>query len=305
MRTEETNHRNKAMGQRLKQLRTDNGLPLRELAKRSGIDNSKIAKIERGKVNITYTMLLDLFAGLSIHPQLFFDFDYEGGQIPRVIREFVAEKKEPQKGVHYKFWALNEFFDAFTAGQPISEDGKEKIAKVLERRDIFPGIDRKQHRELCNGLYFTDSGALGLYFGEKTLGPPIGFVPDGELFLDWRRYTGHKAGQIFFSAERISIIYSITYKNLKILQRDEELKVPIDRIIRDSGAMLKKRSRVLRMKIPGRRISFLLKEEPAWVRKMSLRLLGSYLDVSTQTVHKARYKYFKGEGLELTHQMAE
>ncbi len=53
-------------GAHLKHLREKKGLSLRELSDACNIDNSKISKIEQGKVNITVLTLLDLASGLEV-----------------------------------------------------------------------------------------------------------------------------------------------------------------------------------------------------------------------------------------------
>ena len=61
-------------GEHIRQLREKNGLSLRELSYRCNIDNSKISKIERGKVNITVLTLLDLAAALETPPMELLSF---------------------------------------------------------------------------------------------------------------------------------------------------------------------------------------------------------------------------------------
>ncbi len=55
-------------GAHVKQLREDRGLSLREMSYACNIDNSKISKIEQGKINITILTLLELSAGLEVSP---------------------------------------------------------------------------------------------------------------------------------------------------------------------------------------------------------------------------------------------
>ncbi|GGA93340.1 helix-turn-helix domain-containing protein [Puia dinghuensis] len=65
----------KRFGENLKQLRKNKGLSLREMSHGSGIDNSKIAKIEKGLVNITFTTLLQLAAALETPPAVLLKFE--------------------------------------------------------------------------------------------------------------------------------------------------------------------------------------------------------------------------------------
>ncbi len=58
----------KILGANIKRLREGKQLSLRELSYGCNIDNSKIAKIEKGLVNITFTTLVQLAEALEIQP---------------------------------------------------------------------------------------------------------------------------------------------------------------------------------------------------------------------------------------------
>ncbi|NCI50500.1 helix-turn-helix domain-containing protein [Sediminibacterium roseum] len=55
-------------GAHIRRLREDKGLSLRELSYACNIDNSKISKIEQGRINVTVLTVLDLSAGLELPP---------------------------------------------------------------------------------------------------------------------------------------------------------------------------------------------------------------------------------------------
>ena len=58
----------KILGANIKRLREAKQLSLRELSYACNIDNSKISKIEKGQINITFTTLLQLASALEMHP---------------------------------------------------------------------------------------------------------------------------------------------------------------------------------------------------------------------------------------------
>lgn len=64
-------------GLRLKELRIDRKLSLRQLAMRCDVDYSDIGKIERGNRNIQLTTILELSKGLEIEPKELFHFNLE------------------------------------------------------------------------------------------------------------------------------------------------------------------------------------------------------------------------------------
>ena len=67
----------KKFGENLRKLRKDKGLSLREMSYACSIDNSKIAKIEKGMINITLTTLLQLSLALEVHPSSLLDYKSE------------------------------------------------------------------------------------------------------------------------------------------------------------------------------------------------------------------------------------
>jgi len=67
----------KNFGENLRKLRKQKGLSLREMSYACSIDNSKIAKIEKGMINITFTTLLQLAVALEIHPSSLLDYQSE------------------------------------------------------------------------------------------------------------------------------------------------------------------------------------------------------------------------------------
>jgi transcriptional regulator with XRE-family HTH domain len=62
------------LGVRLNKLRTEKQLSLRQLADLSDVDFSKIGKIEKGQVNITFTTLVALSKALDVLPKDFLNF---------------------------------------------------------------------------------------------------------------------------------------------------------------------------------------------------------------------------------------
>lgn len=65
------------LGHRIKLLRKEKGLSLRQLAQLCDIDYSDISKIEKGQRNIQVFTILELAKGLGIHPKELFDFDID------------------------------------------------------------------------------------------------------------------------------------------------------------------------------------------------------------------------------------
>lgn len=67
----------KRLGLNIKKLREAKGLSFRELSYACEIDHSKISKIEKGLINITFTTILQLSKALETTPSelLLTDFD--------------------------------------------------------------------------------------------------------------------------------------------------------------------------------------------------------------------------------------
>lgn len=67
----------KKLGANLKKLREAKNLSLRELSYECDIDNSKISKIEKGQINITFTTILQLARALEVHPSELLKIDID------------------------------------------------------------------------------------------------------------------------------------------------------------------------------------------------------------------------------------
>lgn len=67
----------KKLGANIKRLREMKNLSLRELSYACEIDNSKISKIEKGQINITFTTILQLAKALEISPSELLRTDYD------------------------------------------------------------------------------------------------------------------------------------------------------------------------------------------------------------------------------------
>lgn len=61
-------------GKRLKLLREEKGLSLRDLAARCELDFSKIGKIESGQTNLKLSSIFELAKGLDVEPKELLDF---------------------------------------------------------------------------------------------------------------------------------------------------------------------------------------------------------------------------------------
>ena len=62
-------------GQRLNSLRKQKNLSLRELSYACNVDNSKISKIEKGQVNITFNTIVQLAEALEVKVCELMDID--------------------------------------------------------------------------------------------------------------------------------------------------------------------------------------------------------------------------------------
>lgn len=65
------------LGAHIKHLREAKGLSLRQLSYACNIDNSKIAKIEKGQINITFTTLMQLANALEMLPSELVNTNFE------------------------------------------------------------------------------------------------------------------------------------------------------------------------------------------------------------------------------------
>ena len=67
----------KNLGANIKKLREAKGLSFRELSYACDIDHSKVSKIEKGHINITFTTILQLAKALEVPPSKLLETDFD------------------------------------------------------------------------------------------------------------------------------------------------------------------------------------------------------------------------------------
>jgi transcriptional regulator with XRE-family HTH domain len=67
----------KEFGRIVRSIRAQRNLSIRDLEAGSGIDNSKISKIEAGNVNVSLATLVGLARGLGVHPSELLKGDFD------------------------------------------------------------------------------------------------------------------------------------------------------------------------------------------------------------------------------------
>ncbi|HEX9513631.1 MAG TPA: helix-turn-helix transcriptional regulator [Puia sp.] len=66
----------KRFGATIQQFREKKHLSLRQVAANCSLDNSKIAKIEDGRFNISLSTIVELAKGLEVHPSRLFEGEF-------------------------------------------------------------------------------------------------------------------------------------------------------------------------------------------------------------------------------------
>jgi len=66
-----------AFAQNLKALRNSKGVSQLELSYRCNVERSQISRLERGLINCTISMLLELSVALEVDPKELLDFEFE------------------------------------------------------------------------------------------------------------------------------------------------------------------------------------------------------------------------------------
>jgi transcriptional regulator with XRE-family HTH domain len=64
-------------GKNLQRIRESKNLSLLNVSYNCSIDDSKISKIEHGRINITLSTIVELAKGLDVHPKKLLDFELE------------------------------------------------------------------------------------------------------------------------------------------------------------------------------------------------------------------------------------
>lgn len=140
------------VGERLKHLRTQQGLSQRKLASLSGVANATISQIEAGKLNPTVSLLKRILDGIPTH-----------------LSEFFSDEPETNDRVFFRAGELTEIADGGVSFRQVGANLRNRSIQFL-RECYQPGSGTGKHDithegEEC-GLIL--SGHLQVTVGEQS-----------------------------------------------------------------------------------------------------------------------------------------
>ena len=142
----------RAIGERLKQIRLRNRLSQRQLARQSGVANATISQIESGKLNPTVSMLKKVLDG-----------------IPLRLSEFFSDEPDAPDRVFFRADELTEIADGGVSYLQVGANLHDRAIQFI-RECYQPGAGTGKHEithegEEC-GLILR--GRLQVTVGERT-----------------------------------------------------------------------------------------------------------------------------------------
>lgn len=103
------------IGKRIAEIRKEKGMTQEELANAAGIDRTNVAKLERGKYNVSYDILSNVAASLDCYIDLLSIKDYEELKLFKAINDaknvFDSYNCENNSIKIFGDWAVNEVGD--------------------------------------------------------------------------------------------------------------------------------------------------------------------------------------------------
>ena len=155
------------LGRRIRKLRTEHRMTLKQVENDSGLSATHLSEIERGRTSPTIGALMRIARTLEKHPSFFIEAQ-ELSDVARVLRH------------EARAWGLSPGVTAraLTPGIP----GGELFAYLLEFRAAPPSEWRlPSQTQPADALYLVTRGTIEMRFGERTLALSSGDAAQASL----------------------------------------------------------------------------------------------------------------------------
>lgn len=265
------------LGQRLLNLRKERGLTLLGLAVRANVDDSKLAKIEKGQVNITYDTLINICQGLDMLPKDFMDFE-------------VGTRTSAERDSRL----LAKFVDSLSRIRPLAKALAEELIKAVAVRQMFPDKFQVERQEHCQCLYYVAKGKLCLESAKNRYAGPIGFVTEGHFYLEPNGFQKGRRSEVSLRAIEFSIVLCISHKELrKILRHFNGFGRVLNKLVGQGKEVAEIYATVRAAGTVDERMAAVHNGAPLWLPAIPKGFLAPYLDMALSSVVTARKKYLK------------
>lgn len=263
------------LGERMKFLRDGAGYSLRDAETKTGINNSRIAKIEKGKLTINMRTFFDILQAYQVHPKDFFnnEADWTG-------KDRTDPGKSGSKAV------ADEIGRNLIEKMPIPRSWRPLLAKKAAKVNAIEGQVILKPRPEANDLIFVCEGVVEILQKYRKGGENRGFLVAGDIYVGGASAADNPGSFSGLVVCQNATIYRIPGATIEdCCNHSKEFKS----FIEANAYRVKQFSfqyRTMRQLRVEERMNWLEENFPKWIDAVPKAKLADYLAVTPEVITK-------------------
>jgi CRP-like cAMP-binding protein len=178
---------------------------------------------------------------------------------------------------------------AADAGWPLSVGCLNYLQGIVKTTSLKSDEFLLKEGQKCENLYFIQKGLLKCFYVVHDTPVSDWFFGEQEAVVSVDSFYDQVPSEDFIQALEDTDLFYISFNDLAYLYRNFVEFNVIGRILTNKYLRIwHRQARNIRMLNAGERYSFLLQRQPELIKRVPLRDLASYLDMSRETISRIR-----------------
>lgn len=173
----------------------------------------------------------------------------------------------------------------------LSDSNIHLLLACAHQHELSKGQCLLNEGEVCNYLYFVESGWLRTYMNQEGKDVNINFTLEGNFTGDIKSLKTKKSTPYIIEAGQRSIVTSFDKDELLLLySQSKEIELLCRKIL--GTFLIESHEQVAFYKLhsPLERYTFLIKNKPQMIQRIPVSQLSSYIGVARETLSRIRKK---------------
>jgi len=184
------------------------------------------------------------------------------------------------------------FFIFVNQVTPLSEEGREALAAVLQKMDLPKGHHLLRPGGICRHFYFIEQGLTRTYYVKNGKEVTDWLSPENSIAVSIISFLTHQPDVRGIELLEPSLIGAVSYSDLENLYKKHHDIERLGRLLLGHGIIqLQQRFDDLHFATAAERYQKLANATPSLLNRVPLGMIASYLGITQETLSRIRARH--------------
>lgn len=172
---------------------------------------------------------------------------------------------------------------------PLSESAMKQLFASVEKIQFPKGAYLLQESQVCNHIFFVESGHLRVFVSKDGTEINTGFVFENNFATSLKSLRSASPSELSIQACEAVTVFRFDKNKLKALYEGSPETETFGRTLLEQLLIeQEEHANMFRIYSPAERYEHILKQNPALLKRVSLSQIASYLGVTRETLSRIR-----------------